>query len=381
MADPDAAFPHRQREREAERAQLAAEEDALILDIGNLAEEEYARREKKLQERREELDRQEREWKKVMNPRDFRPDADPRRTQDRENRDAVREVRERMNPTPEPEYGRGKAEKFYGKTPVPYKGAEKEAAAEMDAAMATSSEEGSGEESEDEEESEEEEAASPTLDDRRMAVFDESESESEESVGTGDPAERKRDRRQAAKLYVRDRSGESVDDAEKEERDEYLNAYEALVVTQQMQNTQALLAKLKQSVEFYVRQADRVVRNAEACKKATQAVMDALEDRDASENDCKAVLDRVKEQAKTLQSTVTKALNDAYSSEELAAYVEEDHVYVEQQMEENEEPYARAQELSAQKKLTMFQAVEKLMASYEVRFDVKKCVEEEGEDR
>ena len=152
-------------------------------------------------------------------------------------------------------------------------------------------------------------------------------------------------------------------------------------MTQQMQNTQALLAKLKQSVEFYVRQADRAVRNAEACKKATQAVMDALEDRDASENDCKAVLDRVKEQAKTLQSTVTKALNDAYSSEELAAYVEEDHVYVEQQMEENEEPYARAQELSAQKKLTMFQAVEKLMASYEVRFDVKKCVEEEGEDR
>ena len=136
-------------------------------------------------------------------------------------------------------------------------------------------------------------------------------------------------------------------------------------------------------------QADLAVRSAEACEEATKAVVRAIEERDASEDDCKKVLASVKDKAETLRSTVVKALNNAYSTEELAAGVQEVHAYAAQQMEEGNDPYARAKELAAQKKVRMFEAVEELMARNEVKFDIEKFVnirdgvissEDEGEE-
>jgi hypothetical protein len=384
------AFEYRQQLREAEREQLYWQQKALERDADNYTTDEYARALEPILKRRKELDKREQEWKKAMDPLDFTPDADPRKDRDR---DAVREAREQNYPAPEPEYGRGKAEKFYGKTPVPYKGAEKEAAAEMDAAMATSSEEGSEEETEDEEE-----AASPTLDDRRRATFadgseseskgEDDESESEEGLGSFSSAskreERAAERREKDNLYKnKDKSNVLNNDEELAERDAYLDAYETFVVTRQMAQTRAKLIRLKKSADFYMLQADRAVQSVEACEKATKAVMDAIEDRNASEDDCEKVLARVKERAKTLRSTVAKALNDAYSAEELAAYVEEDRVYVEQQMEEGEDPYARARQFAEQQKLTMFEAIETLMELNGMAFDGEKFakVREEAENQ
>ena len=388
MAGPE-SFRYRQELREAERAQLYWQQKALEKDAANYTDGEYARAIEPILNRRKELDRQEQEWKDAMDPLDFTPDADPRKLQDRE---AVRLTRELNYPEPPQEYGLGKAEKFRGKTPAKSPVARKEAAAEMDVAMQSTDEEESEEESEEgseEEKSEEESEEAQDARARRMSVLDSTSSDDdEESVNEGDPAARKRGRRRAEGLYD-DEAEEEVDDDEKDERDEYLNAYEGFVVTRSMKDTSAQLDKLKKAVEFYVRQADQAVRSAEACEEATKAVVRAIEERDASEDDCEKVLARVKKEAETLRSTVAKALNDAYSTEELAAEVQEVHAYAAQQMEESNKPYERAQELAAQEKVSMFEAVKRLMVRNRVYFDIRKFVttregeegeEEEGEE-
>jgi len=389
MAGPE-SFRYRQELREAERAQLYWQQKALEEDAAKYTTEEYARALEPILNRRKELDRQEQEWKEATDPLDFTPDADPRKLQDREG---VRMTRELNYPESPQEYGRGKAEKFRGKTPAKSPVARKEAAAEMDLAMETTDEEESEEDEEESEESEEEEekedAAERTLASRRQDAFEGSSSSDDEmSYSEGDPVERKRERRRSEGLY-KDEAEYEVDDEEKDERDEYLNAYEGFVVNRSMKDTSALLDRLKKAVEFYVRQADQAVKSAEACEEATKAVVRAIEERDASEDDCEKVLASVKKEAETLRSTVAKALNDAYSTEELAADAQEVHAYAAQQMEESNEPYARAQELAEQEKVSMFEAVQKLMARNKVYFDIKKFVtireggeagEEEGEE-
>lgn len=405
------AFRYRQELREAERAQLYWQQQALEQDVDKYTTEEYARAIEPILKRRKELDRQEQEWKDVTDPLDFTPDADPRKLQDQK---AVRMTRELNNPKPPQKFGIGKGEKFEGKKPAKSPVARKEAAAEMDLAMETSSEEESQEEGEEEEsdeepgeesgeeESGEEESGEEESDEeesdeksgeegeggaaraRRMDALSSNSDDNESTYSEGEPAARKRERRRARGLYD-DEAGFEVDDEKMDERDEYLNAYEAFVVTRSMADTSALLDKLKKAVEFYVHQADRAVQSAEACEEATKAVVRAIEERDASEDDCEKVLVRVKKEAQTLRSTVAKALNDAYSTEELAADAQEVRAYAAQQMEESDDPYARAQEIAAQEKARMFQAVEILMQRNNVRFDIKKFVtiregEEEGEE-
>lgn len=391
MASPE-AFRYRQELREAERAQLYWQQQALEQDVDKYTTEEYARAIEPILNRRKELDRQEKQWKEATDPLDFTPDADPRKSQDRE---AVRMTRELNNPKPPQKFGMGKAEKFEGKKPVKSHVAREEAAAELDLAMETSSEEGSQEEESDEEsgeeESGEEESGEEESDEegegdatraRRMdALSSNSDEEEEEEQKHLDETNA---RRRKAGLYD-DKDGSEVDDEEMDERYWYLNAYEAFVVTREMKDTSALLAKLKKAVEFYVRQADRAVRSAEACEEATKAVVLAIDEHDASGEDCKNVLVRVKKEAQTLRSTVAKALNDAYSTEELAADAQEVHAYAAQQMEEGNYPYARAQEIAARENVSMFEAVEQLMKRNNVRFDIKKFVtiregEEEGEE-
>jgi len=394
MADPEEAFRYRQQLREAERAQLYWEQKALERDADNYSTGEYARAIEKILNKRKELDRQEQEWKEAIDPLDFTPDADPREKQDRE---AVRAIRESKYPEEEPKYGQGKGYKSAGKLPKGGQVARKEAAAEMDAAMASSGEEES-EEEEDEEASEEPEGDEESSSDeeavgdgraRRLAALDSESEDGGESSGDeharavrialGDPADTKHERRQEKGFY-KDDDGRQVDEEEEEKRDAEIDAYEAFVTGRSVEQMDELLAKLKKATEFYVSQAARAVRCVEACNEATMAVVNALEDSATPEDDCEKVLARVKEKAKTLRSTVANAVNNAYATEELAAYVEEDRVYVEQQMEEDEEPYARAQQLAAQTKVSMFQAIQNLMEWNRVAGG-KGGEEKEEEDR